>query len=101
MPNCDCARAITGLQQRANVRTWSPPLSHVRWRHSYGRSHERSNRCGSLRKELLLYSFCEILVLNAATEGDFHTTFARLAQGAAGALAVGADPFFVSRRSQI
>jgi putative tryptophan/tyrosine transport system substrate-binding protein len=40
-------------------------------------------------------------VLNPATEGDFHTAFARLAQGAAGTLVVGADLFFVSRRSQI
>jgi hypothetical protein len=43
----------------------------------------------------------KIPVLNPATEGDFHTAFARLAQGAAGALVVGADLFFVSRRSQI
>jgi hypothetical protein len=32
----------------------------------------------------------KIPVLNPATEGDFHTAFARLAQGAAGALVVGA-----------
>jgi hypothetical protein len=38
----------------------------------------------------------KIPVLNPATEGDFHTGFARLAQGAAGALVVGSDLFFVT-----
>jgi putative ABC transport system substrate-binding protein len=43
----------------------------------------------------------KILVLNAANESDFHTAFASLGPGAAGALVVGSDPFFASRRSQI
>jgi putative ABC transport system substrate-binding protein len=43
----------------------------------------------------------KILLLNAATESDFHTAFAKIGQGAAAALVVGSDPFFASRRSQI
>jgi putative ABC transport system substrate-binding protein len=40
-------------------------------------------------------------VLNASTEGEIDAAFASLAQLRAGALVVGGDPFFVSRRNQI
>ncbi|MFL6798843.1 MAG: ABC transporter ATP-binding protein [Xanthobacteraceae bacterium] len=43
----------------------------------------------------------DILVLHAAAESDFRTAFGGVAQAAAGALVIAADPFFGSRRSQI
>jgi putative ABC transport system substrate-binding protein len=44
----------------------------------------------------------ELLVVNAATEGEIDEAFAALAQGHAGALVVQAEPFFTSsRRNQL
>jgi putative tryptophan/tyrosine transport system substrate-binding protein len=43
----------------------------------------------------------KLVVLNASTEREIDTTFAAIAQQQAGALIVGNDPFFQSRREQI
>ena len=43
----------------------------------------------------------QIYVLNASREGDIDAAFTTLIERHAGALVVGADPFFVSRRHQI
>jgi putative ABC transport system substrate-binding protein len=43
----------------------------------------------------------QIVILNAATERDFETVSATLAQQRVGALLVSADPFFTARREQI
>jgi ABC-type uncharacterized transport system substrate-binding protein len=43
----------------------------------------------------------ELLILSASSENDLHTAFASLAVQRIGALLVGADPFFTSRREQI
>ena len=43
----------------------------------------------------------ELLILNAGTEGEIETAFASLVQLHAGALVVGSDPFFGSRREQL
>ena len=43
----------------------------------------------------------QIVILNAASERDFETVSATLAQQRVGALLVSADPFFTARREQI
>ena len=43
----------------------------------------------------------QLLVLNASTPSEIDTVFATLRQGRAGALLIGGDPFFTSRRQQI
>src|SRR5215472_3823367 len=43
----------------------------------------------------------ELHVVNASTEGDFNSAFAKLVQLTAGALLVGTDTFFLSRRDQL
>lgn len=43
----------------------------------------------------------QILVLSARSERDLDTVFAAIGQKRAGALFVGADPFFMSRRAQL
>src|SRR6516162_676557 len=43
----------------------------------------------------------QLHIVEASSEGDFETAFASLASLQAGALVVGADPFFITRRSQI
>ena len=43
----------------------------------------------------------QLLVLNASTPSEIDTAFATLRQRRAGALLVGGDPFFTSRRQQI
>jgi putative ABC transport system substrate-binding protein len=43
----------------------------------------------------------QLLVLNASTPSEINTAFATLRQWRAGALLVGGDPFFTSRRQQI
>ena len=43
----------------------------------------------------------QLLVLNASTPSEISTAFATLRQRRAGALLVGGDPFFTSRRQQI
>jgi putative tryptophan/tyrosine transport system substrate-binding protein len=43
----------------------------------------------------------QLNIVEASSDGDFETAFASLAPLQAGALVVGADPFFNSRRSQI
>src|SRR5499427_319950 len=43
----------------------------------------------------------ELHVVNASTEGDFNSAFANLVQFTAGALLVGTDTFFLSRRDQL
>jgi putative tryptophan/tyrosine transport system substrate-binding protein len=43
----------------------------------------------------------ELHVVNASTEGDFNSAFAKLVQLQAGALLVGTDTFFLSRREQL
>jgi len=43
----------------------------------------------------------ELHVVNASTEGDFNSAFANLVQLTAGALLVGTDTFFLSRRDQL
>jgi putative tryptophan/tyrosine transport system substrate-binding protein len=43
----------------------------------------------------------EIVVFNAASESEIDTAFARVAQIGSGALLVGSDPYFNSRREQI
>jgi len=43
----------------------------------------------------------QLHIVEASSEGDFETAFASLAALHAGALVVGADPFFNARRSQI
>ena len=42
-----------------------------------------------------------LYVVEASAESDFATAFASLASRQAGALVVGADPFFNARRAQI
>jgi putative ABC transport system substrate-binding protein len=42
----------------------------------------------------------ELHILKAGTEGEINAAFATLVQLQAGALVVGADPFFTSRREQ-
>jgi putative ABC transport system substrate-binding protein len=43
----------------------------------------------------------QLLVLNASTRNEINTAFATLRQRRAGALLVGGDPYFTSRRQQI
>jgi putative ABC transport system substrate-binding protein len=43
----------------------------------------------------------ELKVLNASSEHDFDTAIASIVQLRAGALVVGSDPFFMSRRDQL
>jgi putative tryptophan/tyrosine transport system substrate-binding protein len=43
----------------------------------------------------------QVRILNASTDGDLERSFAMLAQQGIGALLVGADPFFISRRDQL
>jgi putative ABC transport system substrate-binding protein len=43
----------------------------------------------------------KLLVLQAHTDGELESAFVTLAQQRAGALIVGADPFFVSRRDKL
>jgi ABC-type uncharacterized transport system substrate-binding protein len=43
----------------------------------------------------------QVHVVNASTESDFHSAFASLVQLKAGALLVGTDTFFLSRRTQL
>jgi putative ABC transport system substrate-binding protein len=43
----------------------------------------------------------QLHILNAGAEDEFETAFASLVQLHAGALVVGADPFFFSRRDQL
>jgi putative ABC transport system substrate-binding protein len=43
----------------------------------------------------------QLHIVEASSEGDFETAFASLAPLQAGALVVGADPFFNARRGQI
>ena len=43
----------------------------------------------------------QLLVLNAGTPNEINTAFATLRQRRAGALLVGGDPYFTSRRQQI
>ena len=43
----------------------------------------------------------QLLVLNASTPSEINTAFATVRQQRAGALYVGGDPFFTSRRQQI
>jgi putative ABC transport system substrate-binding protein len=43
----------------------------------------------------------ELHVLTASTDGDFEGVFAKLSQLRAGALVIGADPFFTSRSEQL
>jgi putative ABC transport system substrate-binding protein len=43
----------------------------------------------------------EIHILNASSEGEIDAAFATLVQRGAGALSVGADPFFANRREQL
>jgi len=43
----------------------------------------------------------QIVVVNASSDRDFDTAFAALAQQRAGALIVGSDPLFYSRRQQL
>jgi putative ABC transport system substrate-binding protein len=43
----------------------------------------------------------QLLVLNASAPSEINTAFATLRQRRAGALLVGGDPFFTSRRQQI
>ena len=43
----------------------------------------------------------QLFVLNAATPSEIDTAFAKLRQGGVGALLVGGNPFFSSRRQQI
>jgi putative ABC transport system substrate-binding protein len=43
----------------------------------------------------------ELHVLKASTEGDFESAFASLLQAHAGALAIGSDPLFNSRREEL
>jgi putative ABC transport system substrate-binding protein len=43
----------------------------------------------------------ELHILKAGTEGEINAAFATLVQLQAGALVVGADPFFTSRREQL
>ena len=43
----------------------------------------------------------KVQILEASSEGEFEAAFASAAQLQAGALVVGADPFFNARRSQI
>jgi putative ABC transport system substrate-binding protein len=42
-----------------------------------------------------------VVIFNAATESEIETAFARMTQDHSGALLVGSDPFFNSRREQI
>jgi putative ABC transport system substrate-binding protein len=44
---------------------------------------------------------CNLVVLNASTEGEVDAAFVKLAQQRVGALMVTGDPFFVSRRDKI
>ena len=43
----------------------------------------------------------QLRILKAGTEGEIDAAFATLVQLHAGALVVGADPFFTSRREQL
>jgi putative ABC transport system substrate-binding protein len=43
----------------------------------------------------------ELHVLNASTEGEFDTVFAKLVQLGAGGLVIGPDPFFISREEKL
>jgi len=43
----------------------------------------------------------QLHVLHASSEGDFDSVFATVAQLRAGALVIGADPFFTSRSQQL
>ena len=42
-----------------------------------------------------------ILMVNAASEREFHAAFAKIVQAHAGGLLIGASPFFLSQRRQL
>ena len=64
-------------------------------------NNENAERVAQEGKDAARAKGVQLTILKAATESEIDTAFATLAQLRAGALLVGPDPFFVSRREQL
>jgi len=60
-----------------------------------------AGRNGAALQEAARAKGVDLRIVEAGTEGELETAFASLARLLAGALVVGADPFFNARRNQI
>ena len=108
-----CTRTFTGFSSRgigdaaANAGKLNPPAPRVgpqRERHSALVNPADPARAETTSKELQAAAKTlglQLHVLNASTDQDFDTVFARLVELRAGGLVIGGEPFFNSRREQL